>query len=128
MVAAIGKREIGLGPRADRADDMRAERPRPLARKQADTAGGGMDQDAMMRLDLEGLVQQVPDRQPLQHQHRALLIGDVVGQLDELLPGDVALGRIGAEVVVVGHAVAGMEIRHAGARPRPLRPRPRCRR
>src|ERR1700756_5030681 len=74
-----------------------------------------MDQHAMMRLDPEGLVQEIPDGQPLQHQHRALLEGNVVGQLDQLLPGNVALGRIGAEVVIVGDAIAGMEMRHAGA-------------
>ena len=72
MIAAIGEREIGLGLRADGADDMRTERPRPLAGQQPDAAGRGVDQDAMALLDLEGLVQQVPDREPLEHQHGAL--------------------------------------------------------
>ncbi|GAA0004361.1 hypothetical protein BRDID11002_43630 [Bradyrhizobium diazoefficiens] len=67
----------------------------------------------MVRLDLEGLVQKIPDREPLEHQHGALLVGDVVGQLDQLLPGDIALAGIGAEIVVVGDAVARMEIRDA---------------
>src|SRR6185312_13865497 len=88
MIAAIGERKFGLRSRADCADDMRAERPRPLAGEQPDAPGRGMDQHAMMRLDLEGLVQQVPDCEPLEHQHRALLVGDVVWQLDELLPGN----------------------------------------
>src|SRR5579863_2521846 len=68
----------------------------------------------MMRLDLECLVQEIPDRQPLQHQDRALLVGDVIGQLDELFRGNVALARISAEVEVIGNAVAGVKIRHAG--------------
>jgi hypothetical protein len=38
----------------------------------------------------------------------------VIGQFDELLPGDVALGGIGAEIVIIGDAVAGVEIGHAG--------------
>jgi hypothetical protein len=65
MVAAIGEREIGLRLRADSADDMCAERPRPLAGEQPDAAGRGVDQYPMALLDLEGLVQQVPDREPL---------------------------------------------------------------
>ena len=93
VIAAIGEREIGLCLGADGADDVRAQRLRPLAREQADAAGGGVDQHAMVRLDLEGLVQQIPDRQALEHQHGALLVGDVVGQLDELVRGNVALGR-----------------------------------
>ena len=68
----------------------------------------------MMRLDLEGLVQEVPDRQPLEHQHGALLVGDVVGQLDQLVGGDDALGGVAAEVEIIGDAVAGMEIGDAG--------------
>src|SRR4029078_6177453 len=46
--AAIGEREIGLLLRADRADHMGAKRARPLAGKQPDAAGSGMDQHAMM--------------------------------------------------------------------------------
>ena len=114
MIAAIGEREVGLGLRADGADDMRAERPRPLAGEQADAAGRGMDQDPMPRLDLERLVQEIPDRQPLQHQHGALLVGDMVGQLDQFLPGNVAFRGIGAEIVIIGDAIAGMKIGHAG--------------
>ena len=86
MIAAIGEREIRLGLGADRADDMRAERPRPLACQQSDAAGSGMNQHAVVRLDLEGLVQEIPDCQSLQHQHRTLLVGDVIGQLDQLAP------------------------------------------
>src|SRR6516165_4806398 len=94
---------------------MGAQRTRPLASQKADATGGGMDQDSMMMLDPEGLVQEIPDGETLQHQYGALFISDVVGQLDQLLPGDVALGRIGTEVVVVGDAIAGVEMRHAGA-------------
>ena len=114
MIAAIGEREIGLRLGADGADDMRAERLGPLARQQADAARRGVDQHPMSGLDLEGLVQQIPDRQPLQHQHGALLVGDVVGQLDQLVPGNVALGGIAAEIEIVGDAVAGMKIGDAG--------------
>src|SRR6516225_5047072 len=68
----------------------------------------------MMRLDLESLVQEVPDRQPLEHEYGALLIGDVVGQLDEFVPGNVALARIGAETGIVGHTIAVVEMRNIG--------------
>ena len=68
----------------------------------------------MVRLDLECLVQQVPDRQPLQHQDRALLVGDVVGQLDQFFPGNVALAGVAAEIEIIGDAVAGVKIGHAG--------------
>ena len=114
VIAAIGEREVGLRLGADGADDMGAERPRPLAGEQPDAAGGGVDQHPMVRLDLEGLVQQVPDRQPLQHQHRALLVGDMVGQLDQFVRRDVPLAGIAAEIEIIGDAVAGMKIGHAG--------------
>ena len=114
MVAAIGEREIGLGLGADGADDMGAHRPRPLAGQEADAAGCGVDQHAVMRLDLEGLVQEVPDRQPLEHQDGALLVGDVVGQFDELVGGDHPFGGVAAEIEVVGDAIAEVEIRDAG--------------
>ena len=114
MFAAIGEREIGLGLGADRADDMGANRARPLTGEKADAAGGGMDQHAMMRLDLEGLVQEVPDRQPFEHQHRALLMGDVVGQFDEFLGGNLTLRGVAAEIEIVGDAIAGMEVDDAG--------------
>src|ERR1700737_4331934 len=55
--------------------------PPPRGGEKADAAGRGMDQDPMVRLDLECLVQEVPDRQPLQHQDGALLAGEVVRQL-----------------------------------------------
>ena len=92
---------------------MRAERPRPLARQQADAAGSSVDKYPMMRLDFECLVQEVPDRQALQHQDRALLVGNVVGQLDYFLRRDVPFSRVTAEVEIIGNAVAGMKISHA---------------
>src|SRR5690348_2174276 len=94
---------------------MRSECPRPLAGKQADAAGGGMDQHAMMRLDLESFVQKVPGGQSLEHQHRALLKGDVVWKFDELVPGHVALARVTAEVVVIGDAVSRVKMCYARA-------------
>ena len=113
VIAAIGEREVGLRLGTDGADDMGAERPRPLACQQADSAGGGMNQHPMVRLDLEGLVQQVPHRQPLQHQDRALLIGDMVGQFDQFLRRDIPFAGIAAEIEIIGDAVAGMKIGHA---------------
>ena len=67
----------------------------------------------MVRLDLERLVQKVPDRESFQHQDRALFVSDVIRQLDQPFPGDVALAGIGAEIGIVGDAVARMKIGHA---------------
>ncbi len=115
MIAAIGEREISLRLGADSADDMGAERPRPLARQKPDAAGGGVDQHPMVRLDLEGLVQQVPDRHSLQHQHRALLVSDMVGQFYELVRRNIPLRGIAAEIEIIGDAIAGMKIGHPRA-------------
>src|SRR6202790_772050 len=73
MIAAVGEREVALRLGADGTDDVGAERPRPLACEQADAAGRGMDQDPMVRLGLECLVPEGPDRQPPQDQDGAPL-------------------------------------------------------
>src|SRR5207302_4213308 len=88
MIAAVGERKVRLRLRANRADNVRAERPRPLTREQTDAAGSSVDQHPKVLLDFECFVQEVPDRQPLQHQNRTLLVGDVVGQLYELFRRD----------------------------------------
>ena len=64
----------------------------------------------MMWLDLERLVEQIPDRQSLEHQDRALLVCDVVRQLDELFLGNVALRRIAPEGEVVSDAITGIKL------------------
>ena len=69
----------------------------------------------MAGFDLEGLVQEVPDRQPLEHQDGALLVGDVVGQLDQLVGRDHPLAGIAAEREIIGDAVAGVKIGDARA-------------
>ncbi len=68
----------------------------------------------MVRLDLECLVQEIPDRQPFQHQDRTLLVGDMVGQFYELVGRNVPFARIAAEIEIIGDAVAGVKVGHAG--------------
>src|SRR4029079_8418132 len=78
VLATVGERKVGLGLGANGADDVGSKRPRPLACEQPNAAGGGVDQYPMVRLDLESLVEEVPYGEPFEHQHRALLVGDMV--------------------------------------------------
>ena len=53
-------------------------------------------------------------RQPLEHQDGALLVGDVVGQLDQLVGRDHPFAGVAAEREI-GDAVAGVKIGDARA-------------
>jgi len=63
VIAAMASAEVGL--RLLPTVPMTcAHRLGPLAGQQADAARRGMNQHPMVRLDLECLVQEIPDRQP----------------------------------------------------------------
>jgi len=113
----MGQRELALGIGAGGADELEAERLRPLAGDQADAAGGGMEDNEVAGLEAFGRqrpAQQVLGRQALQHHRGAGLEGDRVGQLADGLGRHHAQLAIGARGRTgVGRAVTGLQVRDA---------------
>ena len=83
VVEAMRLGERDLVGRAGGADDGRAEMFRPLAEDQPDAAGGGVKQDRVAGLHLEGPAQEIFGGHALQHHRRGLLVGDAVRHLDQ---------------------------------------------
>ncbi len=106
----------GLLLRAHGADEVGAQRLRPLAGDEAHAAGRRVEEDRLAGLDRVGAPQQVLDREALQHHAGGLLEGDRVGQLHQPLGGmDLHLG-VGAQGAGgPGHAVADLQVGDAGA-------------
>ena len=116
VVAAVGPGDRRLLVRADGADDRRPEGLQPLAGDEADPAGGGMEQDRLARLHGVGPADQVLGGHPLEHHGRRDPIGHPFGDRDQHAgrehPG---LGIRPGPAAGVGHPVAGLDDRDAGA-------------
>jgi hypothetical protein len=80
MVAAVCSGNRGLLIIPDRPDDRRAERLRPLAHDEPDTAGRGVDQNGVTALDFVNCTDQHPRRQALEHHCGGLLGRYLLGQ------------------------------------------------
>ncbi|CAD5377767.1 hypothetical protein OF001_U230019 [Pseudomonas sp. OF001] len=114
VVAAMGAGDFGLGLGGHGADHGQAEQLGPLRDDQADTAGGGVQQDGVAGLEVVDAAHQVGRGQAAHGHRRGGLEGDGFRQLDQRRGRDQALGRVGAEGVEkagVGDAIAD---RHVG--------------
>jgi len=77
-------------------------------------AGRGLDQDRIARFHAVRAAQQVLRGEPLEHDRRAVLVADRIGQTDQLVGAHHALLRIGAaRPPGVGDALAHLQARHA---------------
>ena len=79
MAAAVGMGYFGLGFRRNGTDDCCAEGGRPLTENEAGSAGRGMHEDQVTRLNEIHLPDQHLSRHPLQHHRGRLLEGDRLG-------------------------------------------------
>ena len=114
MSAAVPLGERGFLCIAHHPDDPCAERPRPLAKQQTDTAGCGMHEDPVVAPDLVGAAQQVVRRQPFEHQRCGLLVADRSRNFDEAIGRDIAQIRVASRLAEhIGHPVADPEATHA---------------
>ena len=107
-IRAEGAHVVELLARADRADDLGAERSRGLDPRAADAAGCGGDEDAGSALDPGLPCERDPGRQKGEEKCCSLLVRRLVGKLEHpVLVGDRLLG--------VAAAVAPDEREHPSA-------------
>ncbi|MNQ88164.1 hypothetical protein D3C85_1034190 [compost metagenome] len=115
VVAAVGAGHFGLGVAGHGADHGQAEQLGPLRDDQADATGGGVQEDAVARLEVIDAAHQVGRGQAAHGHGRGGLEGDGFRQLDQRLRRDQAFGTIGAEGIKetgVGDAIANHHVGH----------------
>lgn len=84
--------------------------------KQADTAGGRLEQNRIAFLHRICPAQQVGRGQPFQHQRGGLLIADALRNLDDTVGADDTAVRIGPETAAgIGDPIADRDIRNTVA-------------
>jgi hypothetical protein len=105
----LGQLRLLFGPHG--ADQVRADRARPLTCDQADAAGRRVEQHGLARLEPPGLAEQVLHGQALQQHRGAGLEGDGVRQVHQVLGRHQAQRAVGAvRARRVGHAVAHLHM------------------
>ncbi len=113
VMAAMVFRHRNFLRRTDRADDRRAERPRPLAQQRADATRGGVHENCVATLHAIGRAQQITGRHALEHHRRRLLIADALREPGNLVRGQVPRLGVGADRPgAVGNAIARLEALH----------------
>ena len=112
VVAAVGMGHFGLSFRRNGADDRCAEGGRPLTENEARSAGRGMHEDQVTRLDGIHLPDQHLSSHTLQHHRGCLIEGDRLRQSHQPIglyePHlGIAAGRTG-----IGYPIADFQTAH----------------
>ena len=103
----LSRARRGLLVVAHGADHGGAQLLGPLAGDEAHPAGGGVEQDGVAGLHLDGLAQQVLGGHPLEHHGRGRAIVDLGGQRHQPVGRQHPLLAVGARSPAgVGHPVA----------------------
>ena len=107
-------RELGLCLGGDGGDDARADARCDLREQQADTAGAGVHQRGVARLERVGGVSEIMRGHALEHGGGGVLQAQAVGNLDQLRGGNESVLGIAADDAGGGDRIAGFESRDAG--------------
>ena len=114
---AVFQRQRALGRTACRADELQAQRTRPLAGDQPHATGSSMEEHEVAGLqafDGQRLLQQVLRGQSFEHHAGCGVEGDAFGQPHHVLRGHHARFAVAAgRVAGVSRTVARMQVRHA---------------
>ena len=112
MIISIGRRQRTFLRPACGANDRRTKGFQPLPCQQANPAGRRMKQHRIARLHGIAVMQQIGDRQPLQHDGRAHLKGNRIRKPDHKICADGPMCGVGPVRYGVGNTVTHRQRAH----------------